>query len=61
LKPDFAEAHNDRGGAFSDQDKFDHALAAYEKALSLRPGYPGYMVNVALVLGNLQRHPEVWR
>lgn len=42
LKPDYAEAYNDRGFAYYLRAKpdYDHAIADYTRAIELRPNYP---------------------
>jgi 2-polyprenyl-3-methyl-5-hydroxy-6-metoxy-1,4-benzoquinol methylase len=37
--PDYAEAHNNLGSAFHDQDKVAEAVAQYRRALALNPDY----------------------
>jgi len=39
LKPDFAEAHNNRGNALNDLKRREEALASYDKAIALKPHY----------------------
>jgi len=39
LRPDFAEAYNNRGNAYVDQGKLDHAIADYDQAIALEPDY----------------------
>jgi tetratricopeptide (TPR) repeat protein len=40
LKPDYAEAYNDRGFAYYLKGDFDRAIADYTRAIELRPNYP---------------------
>ena len=40
LKPDYAEAYNNRGNAYSDKGDFDHAIADFSKAIELKPDFP---------------------
>ena len=37
LKPDYAEAYNNRGNALKDLKRFEEALASYDKAIALKP------------------------
>ena len=39
LKPDFAEAYNNRGNALRDLKRPEEALASYDKAIALKPDY----------------------
>ena len=39
LKPDFAEAYNNRGNALWDLQRPVEALASYDKAIALKPDY----------------------
>ena len=39
LKPDYAEAHNNRGNALRDLKRPEEALASYDKAIALKPDY----------------------
>ena len=39
LKPDYAEAFNNRGIALRQLKRFDEALASYDKAIALKPDY----------------------
>ena len=49
LKPDSAEAMNLIGVVLGDEDE-DQALACYDRALALAPGYPDALNNKALIL-----------
>jgi len=40
LKPDYAEAYNDRGFAYYLKGDFERAIADYTQAIELRPNYP---------------------
>ena len=40
LKPDYAEAYNDRGFAYYLKGDFEQAIADYTRAIELRPNYP---------------------
>ena len=54
-RPDFAEALNNRGSALQDLRRPEEALANYDKALAIRPGYADALFNrglSALLMGN---------
>jgi len=40
LKPDYAEAYNDRAFAYYLKGDFERAIADYTRAIELRPNYP---------------------
>src|SRR5262245_52849608 len=40
LKPDYAEAYNDRGFAYYLKGDFERAIADFTRAIELRPNYP---------------------
>src|SRR5262245_59240745 len=40
LKPDYAEAYNDRGFAYYLKGDFERAISDYARAIELRPNYP---------------------
>src|SRR5258706_12629191 len=39
LKPDYAEAYNNRGNALEELKRLDEALASYDKAIALKPDF----------------------
>ena len=39
LKPDYAEAHNNRGNALRDLKRPEEALASYDRAIALKPDF----------------------
>lgn len=41
IKPDFAEAHTNRGNALKDLGRLDEAVANYGKAIQLKPDFAG--------------------
>lgn len=58
LKPDHAEAHNNRGIILQELKKLDHALASYERVIGLKPGYAEAHYNRGNVLDKLERYDE---
>src|SRR5262245_8425408 len=61
MKPDYADAFNDRGNALRELKRFDEALASYDKALVLKPDFAGALNNRAFVLMDLGRFAEAQR
>jgi len=56
LRPDFAEAHSNRGDVLHKLNRFDDALASCDRALALRQGYAEahcYRSNALHALGRL--------
>jgi tetratricopeptide (TPR) repeat protein len=49
LKPDLAEAYNDRGTAYAHRDNYHLALADYDKAIELKPGYAMAYYNCGII------------
>lgn len=58
LKPQSAEAHNNRGVVLKAGGRFEEALASYERALALNPNYGDALNNRGSVLAELQRPGE---
>ena len=58
LRPDYAEAHLNRGNALNGLGRFDKALASYDRALAVRPDYAEAFANRGLTLHELQRYEE---
>jgi protein O-GlcNAc transferase len=61
LKPDFAEAHNDRGVILAANGLFADALSCFESAIALNPGYHEARNNFARGLRALGRFDEAAR
>ena len=57
LKPDYAEAYNNRGNALKDLKRHEEALASYDKAIALKPDYAEAYNNRGAAL----RRPEASR
>jgi len=58
LKPDFAEAHNDRGVILAANGSFADATACFERAVGLNPGYIEARNNLGRGLRSLGRLDE---
>ena len=56
LKPDYAEAFNNRGNARQDKGDLDGALADYNEALRLKPDLATALHNI-----DIMRHPVAGR
>ncbi len=41
LKPDYANAFNNRGNAYADKGEYDRAISDYDQAIRLKPDYAG--------------------
>ncbi len=52
LKPDYAEAHNNRGIAFNDRGMLDAAVASFRRALEIRPDYAEAHNNLGVAFRN---------
>ncbi len=55
LKPDYAEAFNNRGIVLQDLKRLDDALASYDKAITLKPDYADAFYNRGNALQELKR------
>ena len=58
LKPDYAEALNNRGTALEELKRHAEALASFEQALLVKPDYVEALNNRGNALKNSQRHEE---
>ena len=58
LKPDSAEAFNNRGAALQELKRFGEALASFDRALEFRPDYAGAFNNRGNALEALGRYDE---
>ena len=61
LRPDYAEAHYNRGNALEELKRHDEALASYDRALTLRPDHAEALNNRGIALQELKRLDERWR
>ena len=57
LRPDYAEAHNNRGIALVHLQRPAEALASYERAIALRPAYASAFNSLGSLLNDLERRP----
>ena len=55
IKPDYADAFNNRGIALADLKRFDDALASYDSALAIKPDYAEALNNRGVALKELRR------
>ena len=58
MRPDYAEALNNRGSALHELKRYDEALASYDRALTLRPDYAEALNNRGNALRELKRFDE---
>ena len=58
LRPDFAEALNNRGNVLQELKRLDEALASYDRALTLRPDHAEALNNRGSALRELNRLDE---
>ena len=55
IRPDYAEALNNRGNTLQELKRFDEALESYERALAIRPNYAEAHNNCGNTLQELKR------
>ena len=58
IKPDYAEALNNRGIALKELKRLDEALASFDKALAIKPDYAEALNNRGIALKELKRFDE---
>ena len=58
IKPDYAEAYNNRGSALQQLKRFEEALDSYERALKIQPDYAEAYYNRGNALQQLRRFEE---
>ena len=58
MRPDYAEALNNRGNALHELKRLDEALASYDRALALQPDYAEAFNNRGIALHELKRLDE---
>ena len=58
IKPDYAEAYNNRGTALQELKRLEEALASYDQALRIKPDYAAAYYNRGNALKELKRLEE---
>ena len=58
LKPNYAEAHNNMGGALQKLGRLDDAIKAFNKAILLKPNYVEPYFNIGIILKNQNKLQE---
>lgn len=58
LKPDIAEAYNNRGNAYADLKQYERAIEDYHQAIRLKPSYAHAYYNRALAYSDLGQHQQ---
>jgi tetratricopeptide (TPR) repeat protein len=58
LKPDYADAYNNKGVALDELNRNEEAIAAYDRAISLKPDYANAYCNKGIALNALNRKEE---
>jgi protein O-GlcNAc transferase len=58
IRPDYAEAYNNRGVALQEVRRFEEALDSYARALQIRPDYAEAYNNRGVALQNLKRFDD---
>ncbi len=58
LKPDYAEPHNNLGGALAEKGQLDEARSEFQEALRLNPDYVLAHNNLGLALAGQARYAE---
>ncbi len=58
LRPEFVEAHSNRGNALRALERLDDAMVAYRRALDLRPNFADAWNNLATTLRDLKQPGE---
>jgi predicted O-linked N-acetylglucosamine transferase (SPINDLY family) len=58
IKPDYAEAWNNRGYAYNELKSYEEALASYDRAINIKPDYAAAQSNRGNTLNTLKRYEE---
>ncbi len=58
LRPDLAEAYNNRGNAYIDLKQYEQAINDYNEAIRLKPRYAHAYYNRALAYSDLGQHQQ---
>ena len=55
MKPDYAEAFNNRGNVYYQMDQYEKAQADFDQSLKLKPNYSKAQMNRGLVFFQMQK------
>jgi tetratricopeptide (TPR) repeat protein len=58
IKPDYAEAHLNRGNALSELRRFEEAVPSYQRALRFNPDHGDALNNLGLAFRELDRRND---
>ena len=58
LKPDFAEAYNNKGSIYKDLKRYDEALFNSDQAIKLKPDFPEAYYNKGNIFKDLKIYDE---
>ena len=58
LKPDYAEAYNNRGNIFAEKKQYDKALEDYSKAIELKPDYAKAFCNRGITYSEMKQYDK---
>ncbi|MGB2853503.1 MAG: tetratricopeptide repeat protein, partial [Dehalococcoidia bacterium] len=58
IRPDYAQALNNRGITYGKLERYDEALADYSRALELRPDYAESLYNRGVTYGKINRYDK---
>jgi len=61
LKPNYAEAYNNRGVAFEQLKRFDDAVISYDRAIQIKPDYAEAIFNKSILKLLLGEYKEGWQ
>jgi predicted O-linked N-acetylglucosamine transferase (SPINDLY family) len=58
LRPDYADAHYNRGNALLELRRYEDAIASYDRSIARNPAHPLALNNRGIALSDLNRHSE---